>query len=138
MLKAHPAVPSLVRGLALAGAGLLLLAAVRPGAGAEEGKPAPESASALQKKFAAERAAAARPVALLINLGSRRWDTSALIRSLKADPALTRVPLVGYTGHTEVDRIEAGRAAGCDLVVANSAVSGDLATVLRRALEHSA
>src|SRR5919199_860159 len=52
---------SALRGLALAGAGLLSLAAVRPGAGAEgAGKPTPESAAELQKKFASERAAAAK------------------------------------------------------------------------------
>jgi CheY-like chemotaxis protein len=89
------------------------------------------------EKGAAQRAADARPVAILINLGSRRWDSSALVRSLKAEPTLSSVPLVGYSGHTEVDRIAAGRAAGCDFVVANSAVSGDLASVLRRAISQN-
>jgi CheY-like chemotaxis protein len=89
------------------------------------------------EKGAAGRAAAARPIAVLINLASLRWDSNALVRSIKADPALSHVPLVGYTGHTEVDRIDAGRAAGCDLIVANSAVSSDLAAVLRRALAPS-
>jgi CheY-like chemotaxis protein len=85
-------------------------------------------------RTAAERAASARPAALLVNLGSLRWDGTDLVRSLKAEPALAGVPVIGFTGHTEVARIEAARAAGCDHVVANSAIAGDLASVLHRAL----
>jgi CheY-like chemotaxis protein len=85
-------------------------------------------------RTAPERAASARPAGILVNLGSLRWDGVALVRALKAEPALASVPVVGFTGHTEVARIEAARAAGCDHVVANSAISGDLASVLRRAL----
>jgi CheY-like chemotaxis protein len=86
-------------------------------------------------KGAAERIAAAQPVAILVNLASLGWDSTDLVRSLKSEPALAGVPLAGYTGHTDVARIEAARAAGCDLVVANSAISSDLPSVLRRALD---
>ena len=40
--------------------------------------------------------------------------------------------VLGYTGHTEQARIEAGRQAGCDRVVANSAITGDLRALLER------
>lgn len=83
---------------------------------------------------AVSRALAAKPCAILVNLSSLAWDAAALVRSLKAAPELAGVPVVGFAGHKEVDRIRAGRDAGCDHVAANSAVAGDLAGVLRHVL----
>jgi CheY-like chemotaxis protein len=83
---------------------------------------------------AVARSAAARPRVVLVNLSPLAWDPGALIRALKAEPTLAGVPVVGFAGHMEVARIEAGRAAGCDHVVANSAISGDLAGILRHVL----
>lgn len=80
------------------------------------------------------RAAATAPRAILLNLTSLAWDANALIRALKAEPALAEVPIIGFAGHKEVERIAAARAAGCDHVVANSAISSDPGAVLRHAL----
>ena len=81
-----------------------------------------------------ERLAAAPPAVVLVNLSSDRLRPLELVRALKADPRLAAVPVIGFTGHTEQARIEAGREAGCDRVVANSAVTGDLGAVLARVL----
>jgi CheY-like chemotaxis protein len=83
---------------------------------------------------AVSRVAAARPVIILVNLASRGWDGVALVRQLRATSDLAGVPIVGFTGHTEVAQIEAARAAGCNRVVANSAISSDLGSVLRSVL----
>jgi CheY-like chemotaxis protein len=81
---------------------------------------------------AVERLAAAAPAVILINLSADRLRPLDLISALRAEPRLSGVPLLGYTGHTEQARIEAGRQAGCDRVVANSAVTGELRAVLER------
>jgi len=83
---------------------------------------------------AVERLAASPPVVILVNLSSDRLGPLELVRAIKAEPRLASVPVIGFTGHTEQTRIEAGRQAGCDRVVANSAVTGDLGAVLGRIL----
>jgi CheY-like chemotaxis protein len=79
------------------------------------------------------RARELQPVAILINLAARALDSPTRVRELKAEPTLSAVPVLGYCGHMETVLIAAGRAAGCDIVVANSAISGSLDDVLRRA-----
>ncbi len=79
-----------------------------------------------------ERLAASPPVVALVNLAADRLQPLDLVRALKAEPRLAGMPVIGYTGHTEQARIEAGRHAGCDRVVANSAITGDLRAVLHR------
>ena len=74
------------------------------------------------------------PVVILVNLSADRLQPLELVRAIKAEPRLAEVPVVGFTGHTEQARIQAGRDAGCDRVVANSAVTGDLRAVLDRYL----
>jgi CheY-like chemotaxis protein len=83
---------------------------------------------------AVERLAASPPVIILVNLSTDRLRPLEIVRAVKADPGLAAVPVIGFTGHTEEARIQAGRAAGCDRVVANSAITGDLPGVLARFL----
>jgi CheY-like chemotaxis protein len=80
-----------------------------------------------------ERVRTAAPAAILINLASRSLGSLDRIRELKADAGLRAVPVVGYCGHLETDLIAAGRSAGCDVVVANSAITSNLSDVLCRA-----
>jgi CheY-like chemotaxis protein len=81
-----------------------------------------------------ERLAAAPPAVIWINLSSDRLQPLEVVRAVKAEPRLSGVPVVGYTGHTEQARIAAAREAGCDRVAANSAVTGDLRGVLSQVL----
>ncbi len=81
-----------------------------------------------------ERLAAAPPVLILVNLSSDRLRPLELVRAVKAEPRLAGVPVIGYTGHTEKERIEAALEAGCDRVAANSAVTGHLRAVLGQVL----
>jgi CheY-like chemotaxis protein len=83
---------------------------------------------------AVERLAAAPPVVILVNLSSDRLRPLEVVRAIKTEPRLAGVPVVGFTGHTEQERITAAREAGCDRVAANSAVTGDLGSVLGRLL----
>ena len=81
---------------------------------------------------AVEHLAAEPPAVVLVNLTADRLQPLEIVRAIKAEPRLAELPVIGFTGHTEAARIEAGRAAGCDRVVANSAVTGDLRAVLSR------
>jgi CheY-like chemotaxis protein len=74
------------------------------------------------------------PAAVLVNLTARRYDPVAVVRALKADPATAAVPLLAFAGHVEKDKHEAARAAGADLVAANSSVSLHLGALLTRLL----
>jgi DNA-binding response OmpR family regulator len=81
------------------------------------------------------RAAAAAPRLVIVNLTSLSWDANALIRALKSETALSHVPILGFAGHKEVERISTAREAGCDHVVANSAISADPGAVIRQILD---
>lgn len=86
-----------------------------------------------------EKAAADSPAVILVNLNTRRIDPFALIRALKADPTTSAVPLLAFAGHVETAKHDAARAAGADMVAANSSVSLHLPKLLDRLLagEHT-
>lgn len=81
---------------------------------------------------AAAQVAALAPAIVLINLTSTRYAGPGLVRELKARPELTGVGIIGYAGHVERHFFEAGRAAGADLVVPNSAMRKALPEVLEK------
>lgn len=74
------------------------------------------------------------PAAILVNLTARRYDPHAVIRALKSDPAARSIPLLAFAGHVETEKHDAARAAGADMVVANSSVSLHLGKLLPRLL----
>jgi DNA-binding response OmpR family regulator len=75
-------------------------------------------------------AVAAAPALILVNLGGAPSRRLELLRQLRAQPELAGVRILGYTGHTDTATLHAGREAGADQVVANSAVLGHLERVL--------
>jgi len=88
---------------------------------------------------AAQEAARATsaPAAILVNLTARRYDPSAVIAALKADPVTSTIPILAFAGHVEKEKHAAARAAGADLVAANSSVSLHLPTLLSHLLTGS-
>ena len=76
--------------------------------------------------------AQSQPRAILLDLNSRTLPVVKWVRSLKADPATNPIPIVGFVSHVQSDLIAAGRAAGCDLVLARSAFSQQLPDLLRK------
>jgi CheY-like chemotaxis protein len=84
--------------------------------------------------LAAARKQGPAPDAIMVNLTARRYDAPALIRSLKADEGTRGIPLLAFAGHVEKEKHESARAAGADLVAANSSVSLHLAALLSRLL----
>ena len=74
----------------------------------------------------------AAPALVLVNLAANRSPGADLVRALRALPAVERTPVLGYAGHVERHLFQAGRDAGCDLVVPNSAITSALPEVLRK------
>jgi CheY-like chemotaxis protein len=74
----------------------------------------------------------APPFALFVNLNARRFDPLILIRELKASQPTLPLRVVAFAGHVETEKHAAARAAGADLVVANSSVSFHLPSLLAK------
>jgi CheY-like chemotaxis protein len=77
------------------------------------------------------------PAAILVNLTARRYDPVAVIAALKANAATATIPILAFAGHVEKEKHEAARAAGADLVAANSSVALHLPALLARLLAGS-
>ena len=73
-----------------------------------------------------------RPSLILIDLGVKSLDPMALIRGLKQDAGFKEIPILGYTFHTDEETWQKGVAAGCDRVVARSALQQALGKELDR------
>ncbi|HVG21483.1 MAG TPA: response regulator [Blastocatellia bacterium] len=89
-----------------------------------------------------EQGMAANPPSLLIvDLNSERLDPLQTIEYFKSQPALSRVPIIGFVSHVQTDLIRRAQAAGCDYVLPRSAftqllseiVSGNFERLPRRA-----
>lgn len=79
-----------------------------------------------------ERIEAAAPDLVIVNLTSTRTGGPALVSALRGRSALGRLPIVGYAGHVERQFFVAGKEAGADMVVPNSALKGALPEVLAK------
>jgi CheY-like chemotaxis protein len=63
----------------------------------------------------------APPTLVILDLNNPRTDPLGTVEQMKADPLLTKIPIVGYASHVQTDVIEAARKAGVDDVLARSA-----------------
>ena len=78
-----------------------------------------------------DKARAALPGRVIIDLDARSGDVIELIRTLKSDDQLKDVPILAYVSHVREDAIEAARLAGADRVIARGAFSNNLPAILR-------
>ena len=70
--------------------------------------------------------------AVIVDLAVRGTDALKLINGIKSDSRTAGVPVIGFCGHADMDRMDAARAAGCDLVTTNGAISSNLAGILEK------
>jgi len=73
-----------------------------------------------------------RPSLIILDLGAPTLDPLVLIQALKLDPALYRIPILGYVAHVNTEVRRRALAAGCDEVAARSAFSRRLPAFLER------
>jgi PleD family two-component response regulator len=71
-----------------------------------------------------------RPSLVIFDLNSSRLAPIETIRAIKTDDELRGTRTVGYVSHVQTDVIAAARAAGCDEVLARSAFSEKLGSIL--------
>ena len=76
------------------------------------------------------RKAAATPALIILDLNLKPLDPVALIRDLKSDPNLAKVPITAFVNHECADLIEGAQQAGCDAVLTRGAFSSGLPEIL--------
>src|SRR5205085_63184 len=79
--------------------------------------------------------AAGHPAVIVLDLNCGCVDPLQLIRTLKSDPDLNRISLIGYVSHVQGELKQQAQEAGCDLVLARSAFSRNLPQILKRHAE---
>jgi DNA-binding NarL/FixJ family response regulator len=80
--------------------------------------------------------AKSQPQAIILDLNS--LPTLDWIQTLKADPATRPIRIVAFVSHVQEQLISAARAAGCDSVMARSAFTQQLPSLLRSLINESA
>jgi len=71
-----------------------------------------------------------RPSLVIFDLNSARMKPMAALSAMKQDSALASIRTLGFVSHVDVDTIAAARAAGIDQVMARSAFSAQLGSIL--------
>ena len=66
--------------------------------------------------------------AAIVNLGSPKIETSALIPKLKS----LGIHVIGHAGHKEKELLEFGRDAGCDTLATNSELTFKIESLLSK------
>jgi CheY-like chemotaxis protein len=77
------------------------------------------------------------PALVIVDLNSARADPLGTVASMKQDPALAHIPIVGFVSHVQGDLIAAARQAGVDDVLARSAFTARLAEILERGRQNA-
>jgi len=72
------------------------------------------------------------PALVILDLNNPRTQPLSIVGAMKSDATLAAIPTVGYASHVQTDVIEAARAAGVQEVLARSAFTQNLATILQR------
>jgi CheY-like chemotaxis protein len=75
------------------------------------------------------------PAVIILDLNMTGADPLEVIRTLKGDRETSGVSLLGYVSHVQADLKHAAQETGCDTVIARSAFSQNLPTILRRYAE---
>ena len=71
------------------------------------------------------------PLLLIVDLNCASVDPVQLISDVKAGE-FRSIPVIGYVSHVQVELKQRAQEAGCDMVLARSALSTNLPQVLRR------
>lgn len=72
------------------------------------------------------------PSVIILDLNCANTEPLDTIRKLKASDETKGIKLVGYVSHVQADLKQAAQEEGCDVVIARSAFSQNLPTILSR------
>jgi CheY-like chemotaxis protein len=76
-----------------------------------------------------------KPLLIIIDLNCGCVDPIGLIGALKSGDT-AKVPVIGFVSHVQGELKQKAHEAGCDMVMARSAFSQNLAQILRRHAGH--
>lgn len=76
-----------------------------------------------------------KPVAIILDLNVTSIEPLEMIAKLKSDDSTSKVNLLGYVSHVQADLKLAAQQQGCDVVMARSAFSQNLPTIMKRYAE---
>ena len=76
--------------------------------------------------------AAAKPALIILDLNFSAIKPLQTITKLKAQPELKGISVVGYVSHVQGELKQRAHDLGCDMVMARSAFSQNLPTLLKR------
>lgn len=77
-----------------------------------------------------EAARDAEPSLIIVDLHASRFDPLKLCRTLKADEALSSIPLLSFFSHVQTLLMQQAKEAGCDYVLPRSAFTNKLPEIL--------
>lgn len=72
------------------------------------------------------------PAVIIVDLNTTALDALDLIEKLKADGETSKINVLGYVSHVQADLKAAAQQKGCETVIARSAFSQNLSSILRR------
>ena len=72
------------------------------------------------------------PALIIMDINFQGIDPLALIRKLKADEQTKGINLIGYLSHVQGELKVQAQEAGCDMVMARSALSQNLMQIFKR------
>ncbi|HZS43715.1 MAG TPA: response regulator [Blastocatellia bacterium] len=76
------------------------------------------------------KAEAEQPSLIIFDLNSVRSQPTETINSLKQNPELKSIPILGYLSHVQIDLQQQALDAGCDKVVPRSVFAQNLSAIL--------
>lgn len=79
-------------------------------------------------------AAESPPALIIVDLQSQKFLPLELAARLKADPALSAIPLLGFYSHVETELRDQAARAGFDRIMPRSVFSANLAEILAPSL----
>ena len=77
-----------------------------------------------------QQARTTQPSLAIFDLNSAKNDAISTIETMKRDPALAGIRMLGFASHVHTGLIAAARQAGADQVLPRSAFAGNLAEIL--------
>jgi DNA-binding NarL/FixJ family response regulator len=75
------------------------------------------------------------PSVVFVDLEADSPDPAAAIHTIRERMGEGAVRIIGFAGHTNIEAIEAGRAAGATVVLARSGLTSQLPTLVERVAE---
>lgn len=73
-----------------------------------------------------------KPAVIILDLNDAAVRPLDLIAELKGDPETRSIPLVAFVSHVQTELRQAAQEQGCDVVLARSAFSQNLPSLLKR------